>query len=178
MSSKKLHPIYVALDAHQYNRAVKLAAALRDSNVLGKALLAHAYSKSGQRHSALVTLHKILGDSCELKHELDYSLLALQEHQQPSSSKAPSQPEPAAAPSSKKGKKGKKKPTPAPAAKQQPTPASKSDVPQWDLIDQLNAQPSLPEKWEDPIADKQVITDEVSQERNMDTIYSSNVGKC
>jgi hypothetical protein len=112
-----------------------------------------------------------LGNFCELKHEVDYSLQALQEPQQ--SSQTPSQPEPAA-PSSKKGKKGKKKP--APAAKQQPAPVSKSDIPQWDLIDHLNTQPSLPEKWEDPPADKQVITDEVSQERNIDKIYSSFVG--
>ena len=57
---QKLHPIYVALDGHQYNRAIKLGSALPDTNVLGKALLAHAYSKNGQRHNALLTLQTIL----------------------------------------------------------------------------------------------------------------------
>ena len=73
MSSGRLHPIYVALDGHQYNRAVKLALALPESNILGKALLAHAYFKSGQKQSALVTLHKILGDCCELSYEIKVS---------------------------------------------------------------------------------------------------------
>lgn len=160
MSNKKLHPIYVALDAHQYNRAIKLGAALPDDNVLGKALLAHAYSKSGQRYSALLTLHNILGGFCELKHEVECSLQTLKERQQ-SSSKTISQPEPQAHSSSKKGKKGKKKP--APVTKQQQAACPESDCSGWDLIDQLNTQPALPEKWEDPPADKQAITDEVSK---------------
>ena len=110
MSGNKLHPIYVALDSHQYNRAVKLASALPESNTLGKALLAHAYSKSGQRYPALVTLNKILGNFCELKHELENSIEAISEEQQLSKPQAQQHPQNAA---SKKGKKGKKKPSPA-----------------------------------------------------------------
>jgi hypothetical protein len=159
--SSKLHPVYVALDAHQYSRAIKLASALPDSNTLGKALLAHAYSKSGQRYSALVTLHSILGNFCELKHEVNYSLQAIQERQQQSSKTPMIQPEPVAA-SSRKGKKGKKKPAPVPApAPKQQAPVVKSDAPQWDLVDQLNTPPSLPENWEVLPPSEKAITDEV-----------------
>ena len=154
MSNKKLHPIYVALDAHQYSRAIKLAAALPDSNTLGKALLAHAYNKAGQRYSSLVTLHKALGDFCELKHEVEYSLEAVLERRQASSTKTPPQPEP----SSKKGKKGKKKPTPP-----KPSQPVANDSQTIDLMDQLNTPPSLPENWEIPPPDREPITDEVRQ---------------
>jgi hypothetical protein len=41
ISTTKLNPIYDALDAHQFSIAIKLVAALPDSNILGKALLAH-----------------------------------------------------------------------------------------------------------------------------------------
>jgi hypothetical protein len=166
MSNNKLHPIYVALDVHQYHRAIKLASALPDSNVLGKALLAHAYSKSGQRYLALITLNKILsGHFYELKHEADYSLQAVQERLLLSSSsnnKGPSQPEPATtttSSSSKKGKKGKKKPV----VKQQPAaqPVVKNDAPKWDLVDQLNTPPSLPEQWETLPPAEKAITHEV-----------------
>jgi hypothetical protein len=166
MSNNKLHPIYVALDVHQYHRAIKLASALPDSNVLGKALLAHAYSKSGERYLALVTLNKILsGHFYELKHEADYSLQAVQERLLLSSSsnnKGPSQPEPAATSSSsaKKGKKGKKKPV----VKQQPAQpvdVKNDDAPKWDLLDQLNTPPSLPEQWETLPPAEKAITHEV-----------------
>ena len=155
----KLSPIYVALEGHQYSRAIKLAAALPDSNTLGKALLAHAYSKAGQRYLSLVTLHKVLGDFCELKHEVEYSLEAVLERRE--ASKSPSQPEHAqTTSSSKKGKKGKKKPTQPPPKKSQ-NAAAKNQSDTIDLTDQLNTPPSLPENWEVPAPDREIITDEV-----------------
>jgi hypothetical protein len=153
MSGSKLPPIYAALDSHQYNRAIKLAAALPDSNILGKALLAHAYSKSGQRHSALVTLDNILGNFCELRLELETSMQAFSPREQ---SKLPPPLEQKA--SSKKGKKGKKKPVPVPVAKDQ---APSSDEKTVSLIDQLDDQPSLPENWEVLPPLGRAITDEV-----------------
>jgi hypothetical protein len=159
----KLNPVYVALDAHQYNRAIKLASALPDTNVLGKALLAHAYSKSGQRHAALVLLNNILGGHfCELKHEVEYSIEALQERQ--SAPVQQQQPEPVAAPNNKKGKKGKKKSAPA-AKAPPPAPVPTVTVPERDLIDQLTIPPPLPDNWEvlpAAGADK-AITDEVRE---------------
>ena len=56
----KLHPVYVALDSHQYSRAIKLSSALPPSNVLGRALLSHAYWKNGQSNSALEVIHSTL----------------------------------------------------------------------------------------------------------------------
>jgi hypothetical protein len=138
-NTSKLHPIYVALDAHQYNRAIKLAAALPDSNVLGKALLVHAYSKAGQRYDALVALQSVLilhsGISSshphffwELQQEIESCLTICQQRmhdQQQLSSNSPSpatsapqqqqqQPSTQAASNKKGGKKGgKKKPSAA-----------------------------------------------------------------
>ena len=110
----KLNPIYAALDSHQYNRAIKLPSALPDTNILAKALLAHAYSKSGQRHSALVVLNKILGGQfCELKHEVEYSIEAFHERQQQQTSPAQSSQQDATAASNTKGKRGKKNAAPA-----------------------------------------------------------------
>jgi hypothetical protein len=151
MTGSKLPPIYAALDSHQYNRAIKLAAALPDSNILGKALLAHAYSKSGQRHPALVTLHNILGKFCELRLELETSMQAFSPREQ---SKLPPPQEQKA--SSKKGKKGKKKPVPV--AKDQAPSSNEKTV---SLIDQLDDQPSLPENWEVLPPLERAITDEV-----------------
>lgn len=146
----KLSPIYAALDSHQYNRAIKLASALPDNNVLGKALLAHAYSKSGQRYSALTVLNKILsGKFFELKYEVEHSLEAVNERQQQQKggrSQSTTQPQSAAS-GNKKGKKGKKKPAP----KASPTTAHvspKNVLDESDLVDQLNCPPSLPEHWE------------------------------
>lgn len=67
----RLHPIYVALDSHQYAKAVKLASALPANYVLGQALLAYAYYKSGQSSLALTTTQALLGwnDSCASKVE-------------------------------------------------------------------------------------------------------------
>jgi hypothetical protein len=166
MSSNKLHPIYVALDAHQYSRAIKLALALPDSHVLGKALLAHAYSKSGQRYESLFVLQSIMGNGdsnrfCELQHEIQYSLQARAE-----TSATVVTTTAAAAPdtaSNKKGKKGKKgkpapRPTPVVAAATTTTPKQKN----WDWIEQLNTPPTLPEKWEELPPPETAITDEVS----------------
>ena len=134
---QKLHPIYVALDAHQYSRAIKLGSALPDTNVLGKALLAHAYSKNGQRHNALLTLQTILISNripshlreeapsssgatpskattlffWELQHEVESSLTSGQQrHQEQHSNQQPSQQQAQQSTSGKKSKKGKKKP--------------------------------------------------------------------
>lgn len=62
----RLHPIYVALDSHQYAKAVKLASALPANYVLGQALLAYAYYKSGQSSIALTTTQALLAwnNSC------------------------------------------------------------------------------------------------------------------
>jgi hypothetical protein len=169
-STNKLHPVYVALDDHQYNRAIKLALALPAENVLGKALLAHAYSKSGQRYQSLKTLQSILqaGKFVELNCDVEYSLQARQEAEatQPQSQQELQQQQ---QPSSKKGKKGKKnKPV---ASKQQPTTMTApttaiADDKQWDLIDQLNTPPTLPENWEILSPAEQAITDEVSEDED------------
>eukprot|EP00532_Pseudo-nitzschia_australis_P000896 CAMPEP_0168195588 /NCGR_PEP_ID=MMETSP0139_2-20121125/19937_1 /TAXON_ID=44445 /ORGANISM="Pseudo-nitzschia australis, Strain 10249 10 AB" /LENGTH=127 /DNA_ID=CAMNT_0008119455 /DNA_START=248 /DNA_END=628 /DNA_ORIENTATION=- len=110
----KLNPIYAAIDAYQFGRAIKLAAALPDSNVLGKALLAHSYTKSGQKYQALVTLHKILiGDASvstvffELQSILDRQNSAVTPSASTPSAQG-SKAEPTT--STKKGKRGKKKP--------------------------------------------------------------------
>lgn len=72
MSSNKLHPIYVALDSHQYNRAVKLASALPPSNLLGQALLAHALQRSGAVLKALIAIKQLLWfESVELEYEIE-----------------------------------------------------------------------------------------------------------
>jgi hypothetical protein len=165
MSSNKLHPIYVALDAHQYSRAIKLALALPDSHVLGKALLAHAYSKAGQRYESLLVLQSILGignSFCELQHEIQYSLQARDE----TSATAVTTTAAAASDSAsnKKGKKGKKgkpapRPTPVAAVAATTTPKQKH----WDWIEQLDTPPTLPGKWEDLPPPETAITDEVSR---------------
>lgn len=155
----KLHPIYVALDGHQYNKAIKLASALPDSNVLGKALLAHAYSKSGQRLMSLQTLNGLVGGNLfELRREIDNSLDSFQERekQPPKTNEAPK------AAASKKGKKGKKKPAPV-AKPVEPTGGTESTAIQQDLIDYLDHKPTLPENWEQLPPATTAITDEVSE---------------
>jgi tetratricopeptide (TPR) repeat protein len=57
----KLNPIYVALDAHDYRRAVKLCLALPKAHHLGQALLAHALIKSGQQKKCIGVLKALLG---------------------------------------------------------------------------------------------------------------------
>lgn len=186
-STGKLNPIYGALDAHQYNRAIKLASALPDTNVLGKALLAHAYTKAGQKYNALVTLNKILGGGggggsfFELQYEVDACLESalVRQNKEASSlssgsapgSDAPSSAAAAASSSNKKGKKGKKKAAPATtkqtqsSSPQQPqqAPHQKSAVPVGDdLIDQLNTPPTLPENFEALAPKGSAITDETT----------------
>lgn len=154
MSNGKLHPIYVALDGHQYNRAVKLALALPDSNTLGKALLAHAYFKSGQKHAALVTLHKILGEFCELSYELkmsspyiNISQLPTQNVEQKGKVKG-------------KGKKGKNK-LPTVSSGESESVKSLEDE---SIIHRLDNHPSVPENWVELPSSKVAITDEVSRQ--------------
>lgn len=162
MSTTKLNPIYSALDAHQFSRAIKLAAALPDSNVLGKALLAHAYTRSNHRHSAILTLNKILGESFyEIQQELNFDLESTQERHRIASgnSAASPAPEPTSSSGNKKGKKGKKKPAAAPPKQQTPSPAATLDI---DLIDQLNTAPSLPEKLDAFPPVSEAITDETT----------------
>ena len=110
----KLNPIYAAIDAYQFGRAIKLAAALPDSNVLGKALLAHSYTKSGQKHQALATLHKILigdGSTSSSLSKVFFELQSILDRQNPAvtpsaSSAQGSKAEPT--PSTKKEKKEKR----------------------------------------------------------------------
>lgn len=154
MTGSKLNPIYTALDSHQYNRAIKLAAALPDSNTLGKALLAHAYSKSGQKHQALIALQIVLGNFCELQLELEASVQASPLRQQ---SKVPPLQDQKI--SSKKGKKGKKKQITV-VAKEQVSPSNEKEV---SFIDRLDNQPSLPQKWEELPSPEMAIIDEVRQ---------------
>lgn len=162
----KLHPIYVALESYQYSRAIKLAAALPESNLLGKCLLAHAYYKSGQRYPALLTLYKILstlaGDSklfCELELEVKYSFEAVQERQQ-EVPKVAVAPEPASA--SKKGKKGKKKPAASAPSKAAQVPSICNDEESAiDILDHLDAPPVIPDGWDRLPALENAITDEV-----------------
>jgi hypothetical protein len=176
--TSKLHPIYVALDAHQYNRAIKLAVALPDSNVLGKALLVHAYSKAGQRYDALVALQSILilhsGISSshphffwELQQEIESCLATcqqrMQDQQLSSNSQSPTptasqpqqqQPSSQATSNKKGGKKGgKKKPSSAAAA----APAAK---PVKNNIGHAPSQKSLPSwDWVDLLSNPPSLPD-------------------
>ena len=145
MSSTKLHPIYVALESHQYNRAVKLASALPPSNTLGQALLAHALLKSGAVAKALQVIRGLLWfDSVELDNEIErLGEISVAETTTPKHQ-----------PRSKKGAKNAKKRT-----AEEPPPVT----PHRDLVDQLETALVLPEGW-DQVAknpDKQVISDEV-----------------
>ena len=182
---QKLHPIYVALDGHQYNRAIKLASALPDTNILGKALLAHAYSKNGQRHNALLTLQTILitnripqilrdKDSpsasttlyfCELQHEVESCLQSGQQRRQEQQSpQQQNQQQVQQSSSSKKGKKGKKKPTSnrSNTSNTQQPPVAAAAAKKWDWVDQLNTPPTLPKNWEVQPPAELAITDETT----------------
>jgi len=125
----KLSAIYASLDAHQYNRAIKQAAALPDSNTLGKALLAHAYAKTRQRYNALSTLRKILPWASQIQYEVEHSLQGYQERQKP-------KPVVEAPKKGKKGKKGKAKPLAKPVEEDQPA---------WDLVDPFTNPPGEPQ---------------------------------
>jgi hypothetical protein len=164
MSSSKLHPIYVALENHNFTKAIKLCLAQPPSNTLAQALLAHAYARSGQRYKALLTLESILGSEGfpELRLEIKYSLELRLEQQQPQDASAHPPTTPAGSAASKKGgKKGKKKVQAATAAPTASTPtATANDLKDWDLIDQLDTPPVLPDGWEQlPPSDK-ALTDQ------------------
>mmetsp|Transcript_3144 Transcript_3144/g.7896 ORF Transcript_3144/g.7896 Transcript_3144/m.7896 type:complete len:1109 (+) Transcript_3144:106-3432(+) len=177
-NSNKLAPIYAALDGHQYSRAIKLGLALPSTNLLGRALLAHAYAKSGQRYKALTTLQSILGKDGfpELALEIKYSLerrqqsaaaaatqALLAQHNQQQSSQPQQK-------GGKGGKKGKKRQpsksnnnssaTPATAAMMEDQDAM-NDMKGFDWIDQLDSPPLLPDNWEEalPTRDDNVPSD-------------------
>ncbi|CAJ1965627.1 unnamed protein product [Cylindrotheca closterium] len=152
MSSGKLHPIYVALDGHQYSRAVKLALSLPESNTLGKALLAHAYLKSGQKHAALVTLNKIVGGCCELSDELKMSSPVV------NSPQLPIQKGELKGKMKGKSKKGKKKPVQVTTRESDIVATTKDES----MMDRLDNQPSVPPNWEELPSLKAVITDETT----------------
>jgi hypothetical protein len=178
-SSGRLNPIYDALDAHQYNRAIKLASALPETNILGKALLAHAYTRAGQKYNALVTIGDVLGQQYyfELKYEIDTCLEATLQRQAETSSTDNTSSATAATTTTttttttsgssfKKGKKGKKK-LALTSPKQQEEHSSHDEQQSTasvtmgaDLIDQLNAQPTLPENFEMLAPREVAITDE------------------
>lgn len=174
-SSNKLNPIYLALENHQYSRAIKLCLAQVSVSPMAKALLAHAYAKSGQRYKALLTVQSILGKQHtvdyfpELRLEIVYSL----EHRHQDSalpsttssisgSTPPSSSVgsiPASGGNKKAAKKGKKKGGGAiiPATSLPSGPATaiatgehtvSPSVDNWDLIEQLDTPPILPDNWE------------------------------
>jgi len=158
-NANKLHPIYVALDNHNWSKAVKLCLALPASNTVAQALLAHAYVKSGERYNSLITIESILGATGfpELQLEIKYSLDRRMDQQE---AQLQQQPAPSASSSKKGGKKGKKK------AMQASTPAASQTVTDdwkdWDLVDQLDSPPVLPDTWVElpPTTDKtKALTD-------------------
>lgn len=170
----KLNPIYAAIDAYQFTRAIKLASALPDSNVLGKALLAHSYTKAGQKHQALITLHKILVGN-EASSSVFFELQSVLEQQnelvassQSASSSAPPKAEP---PSGKKGKKGKKKP--APKAQQQQQRTNEESGPRVDLIDRLDVPPLIPETIDFLPASQSKTNDIITDETTLATLAVS-----
>ena len=130
--SNKLHPIYVALDNHQFSRAIKLCLAMPADNVVAQSLLVVAYAKNHQRYKALLALQGMIGTTSfpELQLEVKYSLESREVA-------------PVPAPTRKTGKKGKKASSSAPKA--QPAPSSN-----FDLVDQLDHPPKLPDDWNQP----------------------------
>jgi hypothetical protein len=161
-SSNKIHPIYVALDANQYNRAIKLCLALPKENILGQALLAHAYNKSTQRYKAILVMQSILGTDGfqELQLECQYSKEAWD--QQNAASNAQAAPLALAGP--KKGKKGKKKPALQSSAAKTDIAANEQ---KWSLAEHLEATPAIDENWEKLPPAEKAITDEVSWQGEM-----------
>jgi hypothetical protein len=166
-SSNKIHPIYVALDANQYNRAIKLCLALPKENILAQALLAHAYNKSMQRYKAILVMQSILGTDGfqELQLECQYCKEAWD--QQKAAFNTAAAPQALAGP--KKGKKGKKKPALQPGA------ATKTDVAleeqKWSLADHLEATPAIDENWEKLPPTEKAITDEVSWQGTFVSVF-------
>lgn len=176
--TRGLHPIYAALDSHQYHKVIKLCQQPQHAhNPLAAALLAHAYAKSGQRYKAVSTLHGIFAAAVvtttttvfpELQLELQYAavleeslaesaLSTMNNHnaqqQQTTAANAV-----AAAKKPASAKKGGKKKQPSPSQQPQPPQTQKpATVPvacnnnNWDLIDQLDTPPTLPADWEQRI---------------------------
>ena len=165
-SSNKIHPIYVALDANQYSRAIKLCLAMPQDHLLAQALLAHAYNKNLQRYKSILVLQSILGTDGfqELQLECKYSKEAWDIQQSAaannnSNASAASKVAPAA---SKKGKKGKKKPAAAPALAPVPTENAVAEEETWSLAEHLSSPPGVDENWEKLPPVENAITDEVS----------------
>jgi tetratricopeptide (TPR) repeat protein len=161
-STNKLHPIYVALDNHQYNRAIKLCSAHPSTNVLCQALLAHSYVKAGQPFKSLLTIQKILPSSVDSnanpyfpEFQSEVRRLNVVEGNSDVVVNTPANVPSAVTSNSKKitkAVKGKKKP-PASIATSQlgavQQSISQASVPDgWDLIDHLDTPPILPEDWE------------------------------
>jgi hypothetical protein len=153
-SYKGLHPVYAALESHQYTRAIKLCQQQPATNTLAVALLAHAYAKSGQRFKALVTIQSIFGSDTtvfpELHLEIQYAAVLEDGGEQPTSRTLPPAPSQQATKKLTTAKKGKKKQS---QPQSQPVPlkisTSSTLVPEdWDLIDQLETPPTLPADWE------------------------------
>lgn len=160
-SSNKIHPVYVALDANQYNRAIKLCLAMPKDNLLAQALLAHAYNKSMQRYKAILVLQSILGTEGfqELQLECKYAKEAWDEQQ--AATHAPAAPQPTTA--SKKGKKGKKK-SAAPATttiNSSNNPSGDSGENHWSLAEHLASPPDIDENWDKLPPPELAIADEV-----------------
>jgi tetratricopeptide (TPR) repeat protein len=158
MASNKLHPIYVALDSHQYSRAVKLASSLPQSNHLGQALLAHAHLKSGHAVKSLLVIQSVLWfQSEQLEYEIQRLGLGTGGAGEGAVESAP-----------KKGKKGSKhKPETLPPA---PAPAPV----QRDLLEQLESPLILAKGWGQVKLDPQkpIITDETTLETLQITLQS------
>ena len=172
-SSNKIHPIYVALDANQYSRAIKLCLAMPKDNLLAQALLAHAYNKSMQRYKAILVLQSIVGTEGfqELQLECKYAREAWDQQQATTNNNAhASTPAPQTQAAAKKGKKGKKKPSTAVPSAVSGTASSKApnnssgddDGDQWSLAEHLSNPPTIDENWEKLPPTDQAITDEVS----------------
>ena len=164
MSSNKIHPIYVALDANQYSRAIKLCLAMPKDHLLAQALLAHAYNKNMQRYKALLVLQSILGTGGfqELQLECKYCKEAWDIHQLASEgngNSANTAPKVTSA-AAKKGKKGKKKPTASPAPDIQSTENEPQQ--QWCLAEHLSSPPGVDSNWDKLPPVENAITDEVS----------------
>lgn len=160
-SSNKIHPIYVALDANQYSRAIKLCLAMPKEHLLAQALLAHAYNKNMQRYKSILVLQSILGTDGfqELQLECKYAKEAWDIQRGANNANAAPKAAPAA---SKKGKKGKKKPAAAPALAPVPIENAAAEEEMWSLAEHLSSPPGVDENWDKLPPLENAITDEVS----------------
>jgi hypothetical protein len=170
MTSKSLHSIYAAFDNHNYARAIKLCLANQDSHpsdVLSRALLAHAYAKAGQRYKALITLASIFGP--DAFPELQLAIQYCSEHHETSNNNAQTSTQPqqlqtptatGTASNIKKSKKGKKKPAVvATTSSAVPSTIFKEHQQPLDWIDRLDTVPTLPTNWEELVPTNTLIPD-------------------